>query len=446
MSSDRRSGRRPWSAILGGDFETWQSAAKITAAFLLAPTPRFFVTTFSGPDEAIDALAARLTTVAAELGTLASGRVLAEPILLDRDSPAADVSAMDGYAVRMNDLASDEPVPVVGEVQPGESPPAMPAHGVLRIFTGAVLPPGAEAVVKREDAQEQPTAVRWLPAVRALTAGANIRRQGENGRAGTEALAAGTQLHAASIATAISFGAARALLHHPVRCSVIVTGNELLGVSDSPQPWQLRDSNGPTVAAMLSEHPWLRLEQQARCGDDRQHLHTQLAEALQHSDAVILTGGVSKGDYDHVPGVITDVGGEIIFHRLPIRPGQPILGAVTAGGQLILGLPGNPVSAACGMLRFGLPLLRKLSGNQQWQSRPLSVLVQNPGEKTLPLHWMRLARLTRPSGVTGAIAAELVASQGSGDLVALGASDGFIEQPPGAAGAGPWPFYRWRHD
>src|SRR5690606_13914811 len=103
-----------------------------------------------------------------------------------------------------------------------------------------------------------------------LAAGANIRRQGENGRAGSPALPAGTQLHAASIATAISFGAARVLLHRPVGCSIIVTGNELLGADDSPQPWQLRDSNGPTVAAMVAAKPWLRLEQQTRCGDERE--------------------------------------------------------------------------------------------------------------------------------------------------------------------------------
>ncbi len=399
--------------------------------------------TFFGPDEAIDALAARLTAVEAELGALASGRVLAQPILLDRDSPAADVSAMDGYAVRMSDLASEQPLPVAGEIQAGQPPIAMPAHGVLRIFTGALVPPEAEAVVKREDTLEQPTEVRWTDAARTLAAGANIRRQGENGRAGSQALPAGTQLHAASIATAISFGAARVLLHRPVRCSVIVTGNELLGTDDSPQPWQLRDSNGPTVAAMIADKPWLRLEQQTRCGDDREQLRAQLAEVLQRSDAVILTGGVSKGDYDYVPAVIAETGGEIIFHRLPIRPGQPILGAVTSRGQLILGLPGNPVSAACGMLRIGLPLLRKLSGNQHWKSRPLSVLVQNPGDKTLPLHWMRLVRLTNTASESGTVEAELVASQGSGDLVALGASDGFVEQPPGTLGPGPWPFYRW---
>jgi len=401
------------------------------------------VTTFSGPDEAIAALAACLTTVESGLEPLASGRVLAQPVLLDRDSPAADVSAMDGYAVRMRDLASDQAVPVVGEIQPGQSPPAMLAHGVLRIFTGALVPAEAEAVVKREDAQELPTEVRWTPAARTLAPGANIRRQGENGRAGAQALPAGTLLHAASIATAISFGAARVLLHRPVRCAVIVTGNELLGAEDSPQPWQLRDSNGPTVAAMITGQPWLQLEQQIRCGDDPQQLQTQLAAALQRSDAVILTGGVSKGDYDYVPAAIAEAGGEIRFHRLPIRPGQPILGAATASGKLILGLPGNPVSAACGMLRFGLPLLRKLGGHQYWQSRPLSVRLANPGDKTLPLHWMRLVRLQGTAGESGAVEAELIASQGSGDLVALGISDGFIEQPPGAVGAGPWPCYRW---
>lgn len=398
---------------------------------------------FTNPDAALDALAARLGVVEAESIALAAGRVLAQPVLADRDSPAADVSAMDGYAVRMSDLSRRDAVAVAGEVQAGQPPGEMPEHAVLRIFTGAVLPPGAEAVVKREDTQERPAAVLWSDAARELAAGTNIRRQGENGRCGSQVIAGGVELNAASVASAISFGAANVSARRPVRCAVMVTGNELLGPQDIPQPWQLRDSNGPTVAAMISDKPWLHLQHQTRCGDHREELRAMLSGALQQSDAVILTGGVSKGDYDHVPAVVAEVGGEIVFHRLPIRPGQPILGAVTQRGQLIIGLPGNPVSAACGMLRMAIPLLRKLSGQRNWKARPLSVVLENSGDKTLPLHWMRLVRLSETPASGGSVHVELVPSKGSGDLVALGTSDGFIEQPPGAVGPGPWPFYRW---
>lgn len=396
---------------------------------------------FSSPDAALDALADRLATVTAETAPLTAGRVLAEGVVADRDSPAADVSAMDGYAARMADLAREGPVAVAAEVQPGQPPPAMPVGAVLRIFTGAVVPAGADVVVKREDTQEQPAAVLWTAAARKLTAGANIRRRGENACAGSEVIPTGTELNAAALAAAFSFGAVNIAVRTPVRCGIIVTGNELLGAEDAPQAWQLRDSNGPTVAAMIRDKPSMHLQHQVRCGDDRKALLATLTDLLRQSDAVILTGGVSKGDYDYVPGVIAEVGAEIIFHRLPIRPGQPILGAVTPSGQLILGLPGNPVSAACGMLMMGVPLLRKISGNRNWRLRPLGVMLRDPGAATLPLHWMRLVQLVDGDGQCAE--ARLVASQGSGDLVALAASDGFIHLPPGASGAGPWPFYRW---
>jgi molybdopterin molybdotransferase len=400
------------------------------------------VNRFSDPDSALRALAQRLACVDTEIAPLSALRVLAEPILADRDSPAADVSAMDGYALRMSDLARDQWIDVAGEIQPGEPAPELPVGAVVRIFTGAVVPSQAQAVIKREDTSEQPAAVRWTERAATLQAGANIRRRGENAVAGSEVIPAGTLLSAASVAAAVNFGVSQASVHRAVRCSAIVTGNELLGAADSPEPWQLRDSNGPTIAAMIADKPWLLLSSQTRCGDDRQRLTETLMRSLQQSDAVILTGGVSKGDYDFVPDVIRQAGGEIIFHGLPIRPGQPILGAVTPRGQLILGLPGNPVSAACGMLRIGVPLLKKLSGNRQWQPQPAGVILRGDDDKTLPLHWMRLVRLIGGDD-RGCAEAQLVRSMGSGDLVALAASDGFIQQPPGGSGAGPWPFFRW---
>jgi len=394
-------------------------------------------------DDAIESVAARLALVSHKLIAPSSGRVLSAPIVADRDSPAADVSAMDGYAMRMVDLSDRDRVPVVGEVQPGTAPVELTPGTALRIFTGAVIPVGAELVVKREDTIESPAQVAWSAAARQLPAGANIRRQGENGRCGDPILAPGTMLTAASIAAAVNFGASQVSVFSRVQCSVIVTGNELLDVSEAPAAWQIRDSNGPTVAAMIDDHAWLRLAGQMRCADDRDELRTKLAAAIANSDAVILTGGVSKGDYDHVPEVIASVGGEIVFHRLPIRPGQPVLGAVTTSGKLILGLPGNPVSTACCMQRIGMPLLRRMGGHRSWRTEPMHVTVENADDKTLPLVWMRLVRSIGYDYESGTNRVQYVASQGSGDLVALGNSDGFVELPPRSSGAGPWPLYPW---
>ncbi|HBJ35629.1 MAG TPA: molybdopterin molybdenumtransferase MoeA [Planctomycetaceae bacterium] len=396
-------------------------------------------------DNAIDSLTERLSRVDCQTTAPSSGRALSTPIAADRDSPAADVSAMDGYAVRIRDLSDGGPdrVPIAGEVQPGTAPVQLPPGAALRIFTGAVIPMGAELVVKREDTIETPTEVAWSDAARRLPLGANIRRQGENGRCGDSILPSGTVLTAASIAAAVNFGASQVSVFSRVKCSVIVTGNELLDVSATPQPWQIRDSNGPTVAAMINGHAWLQLAHSMRCGDDRDELKVKLATAIADSDAVILTGGVSKGDYDHVPEVIASLGGEILFHRLPIRPGQPVLGAVTSSGKLILGLPGNPVSTACCMQRIGMPLLRRMGGHTDWRAQPSHVTVDNADDKTLPLVWMRLVRSIGYDAKSGTNRVEYVRSQGSGDLVALGTSDGFVELPPGSKGPGPWPFYHW---
>ncbi len=162
-----------------------------------------------------------------------------------------------------------------------------------------------------------------------------------------------------------------------------------------------------------------------------------LADQLERCDAVILTGGVSMGDYDFVPDVVQKVGGEIVFHGLPVRPGKPILAAATSDGKLILGLPGNPVSATVGCHRFALPLLAKIGGQSDWNPPCPVVRLDQAGQKTIPLHWMRLVRLT-DNGV-----AVPIASQGSGDLVSLGQSTGYVELPPGGGGEGPWPYRAW---
>ncbi len=385
---------------------------------------------FEDPDLALIALAERLRIVDTEQRAAAVDRVLAHAVLADRDSPAADVSAMDGFAVRMEMLQSSA-CKVVGAAQAGAPPIDMPRNGCVSIFTGALVPTGADAVVIREDTDEsQAGQVTWLDRAKQVQAGANIRRRGENGKQGEPVLEAGTRVTAAALSAIHFFGAQTVSLYRPVRVAVIVTGNELLGIESQPQPWQIRDSNGAVVAGACARHAWLDCLQVTRCDDDLDSLSAALEQALQMADAVILTGGVSKGDYDHVPAAITRCGCETVFHRLPIRPARPILGAVSPQGQLVLGLPGNPVSAAVGMTKFGLPLLAKMSGSALWRSRPLPVTLTNPSPATLPLHWYRLVK----QDSSGAM--ELVKTQGSGDIVSLATSDGFIHQAPEHSGPG----------
>ncbi len=197
----------------------------------------------------------------------------------------------------------------------------------------------------------------WLDRAKPVQPGANIRRRGENGKQGEQVLGAGTRLTAAAISAIHFFGAQTVSLYQPVRVSVIVTGNELLGIESRPEPWQIRDSNGAVVAGACARHAWIDCTQVTRCEDDLDSLYAALESALQSSDAVILTGGVCRREITMFPAAIARCGCQTIFHRLPIRPARPILGAVSQAGQLVLGLPGNPVSAAVGMTRFVYPCL-----------------------------------------------------------------------------------------
>ncbi len=393
---------------------------------------------FAAPRDALDALLARIEPLGSENvpWSEASGRVLAEAVVADRDSPSCDVSAMDGYALRRADLARGV-LPVAGEAAIGRPPPPLPEGQALRIFTGGPVPSDADAVVRREDTDEHPDHVRVAPDLR-VAQGANIRRRGENVRAGTRVVEAGALLDPAGVTALVSFGVARPSVHRRVRVGVLVTGDELRDVEADVEPWELRDSNGPALRALLSARPWLVLEAVERVADDLRATTDAVEALLERCDALLLTGGVSMGDHDHVPDAVRKAGGEVVFHRLPIRPGKPLLTALGPRGQVILGLPGNPVSVMVTGRRFGLPALGRRAGlTDAERPRPVVELV-DPDARTLGLWWYRIVQ-RRQDG-----RARLVPNQGSGDLVAAARSDGFVEIPPGQASAGLRPFWTWR--
>ena len=394
---------------------------------------------FESPDEALRALSVELQTVGIEpLETHHTGRILANPVVADRDSPAADVSAMDGYAVRLTHVESKQVLPVVGESIAGSPAPEMPDEGVIRIFTGAIVPAGSDAVIKREDTEEFETEIRLRAETGTLSQGQHIRRAGENAVKGCTVLERGIEITAAHKATMANFGCSATDVYKPVRVTILTTGDEVDNFHDeAPLPWQLRNSNRESIATLLSSKPWISVVSVEHCVDDRDLLRDTLARCLQTSDAILMTGGVSMGDYDYVPDVIQEIGGKVIFHGLPIRPGKPVLGAATETGKLLMGLPGNPVSATIGCQRLAIPLLAHMAGKKSWLPYVAKVQIQNSGNQTIALHWLRLVRLTS-HGV-----AEPVISQGSGDLVSLGNSDGFVEIPSGLGGEGPWPYYSW---
>ncbi len=384
---------------------------------------------------AINSLAKHLSTVPDEHIAIDEclGRVLAEPLCADRDSPALDVSAMDGYAVRLEDLGSDSMV-IQATAPAGQPPVALNAGEAIRIFTGAPIPWNANCVVRREDAIESADRVSFSVPTSTLSYGQNIRPRGENTRGGAVVIPAGNPISAANIAAVAGFGLPKFKMRRKVRVTILNTGDELAQPGQRVEEWQIRDSNGPTLEAWLKSLPWAEMCMRQCVEDTFGAVCTALSQQAD-CDAVILTGGVSMGDADFVPSAIEHIGGQVAFHRLPIRPGKPVLGA-SLNGKLLLGLPGNPVSVAVTSRVFGEPLLRKLAGIAQPKPRPL-VALSNPDDKQVDLIWFR------PVGINGRGEVELVASQGSGDFVSLSHSCGFVEIPPRRSGAGPFRLTMW---
>ncbi len=386
---------------------------------------------------AIGKLAERLHSVGAESCSTeqAYGRVLSEPLLADRDSPAIDVSAMDGYAIRLSDLKG-EALPVAAIAAAGSAPKSLPHGAAIQIFTGAAVPPEADCVIRREDTIELPGQVKIEILIESLYSGLNIRRRGENSKAGDLVLPQGTILNAPSMGAVATFGRAKVMVQRRVRVVVLNTGDELANIGEEVKPWQIRDSNGPLLETWLRQMPWIDFVCRKHVGDTLELVESAIETHLANADAILLTGGVSMGDTDFVPEAIARLGGQVAFHRLPIRPGRPVLGA-SLHGKLLLGLPGNPVSVAVTSRVIGLPLLRKLAGITPIEEPLKRCLLSEADDKALSLVWFRLVKIDHSSNV------KLIGSQGSGDLVSLSLSDGFVEVPAGEGGNGPWPVRWW---
>ena len=379
----------------------------------------------------------------------ATGRILARPILNFRDSPALDISAMDGYAFRYSELqnrllrpdsdqaqAGGDCFEVTGVAAAGARRLVLSPDKAIRIFTGGVVPQGADVVIPRERCREESDRVWVTIPLDQIPLGWNIRRQGENAKQDEVGLQAGCCIDGPRMSSIVSMNReAQIDVSRKVRVTIINTGDELMGMDSPIEAWQIRDSNGPLLESMLRACPWIEWNR-VSARDDLSEIQSRLKEALDVSDAVLLTGGVSMGDTDHVPAAVRHCGAEVIFHRLAIRPGAPVLGAVGSEGQLIMGLPGNPVSVAVTFRRLGLELLdrmaRRVSGRRKWK-----IQVVGSDSKTLGLVWYRLVQIQADG------TALLLANQGSGDIRSLGLSDGFIEVPPGSLSQGMFAFYDW---
>lgn len=303
------------------------------------------------------ALASPLPPVELEIAETA-GHYLHAPLNARRTQPAADLSAMDGYAVAKSHHAGSWRV--VGESSAGCAFPGVLEVGeAVRIFTGAIIPGNAERVIIQEDAQLEGDLVKASDAT-ILSTGLNIRQAGTDFNEGDEILAAGTCLQAGQIALAAMAGHGTATVGRWPRIAIVATGDELIDAGLPCRIDQIPCSNSPMLRAMLSTLP-CKVTDAGILRDDLSSLKDGLVNLTHHADIIVTTGGASVGDHDLVQAALLDIGAEMDFWRVAMRPGKPLM-AGKVGSKIVLGLPGNPSSAFVTAFLFLLPLIRHLAG------------------------------------------------------------------------------------
>ena len=324
----------------------------------------------------------------------ALGRVFAQDVVAQASLPPFDNSAMDGFALASggNRLTAGCEFTVVGSQAAGDGhcdDDAPRENESCEIMTGASLPRGLDAVVPVEqvtvmarDADERPSRIRLLIDV---MPGAHVRLRGQDVAEGDCVVRAGSRHDAATHMLLASLGIEAPTMHAPVPAALIATGRELVDDPRQPlAPGQIRNSNGPFLAVRLAE-AGARVVHQETVGDDAAAFTAALERGLAAGAQIVLsTGAVSMGRHDFVPDALRALGATIVFHKVAIRPGKPVLFARLRGGQLYFGLPGNPVSSAVGMRFFVEPALRKLLG--QRTERALRLPLAEPVKKKMGLH------------------------------------------------------------
>ena len=366
----------------------------------------------------------------------AFGRTLARDLVAKRTQPPFANSAMDGYAVRAGDCALPlAKLKIIGESAAGRAfAGTLGAGQAIRIFTGAPIPEGADAVVIQEDTQREGDTVAVAAAAKP---GDNIRPAGLDFAEGAVLLRAGTRLTPRGVALA-------AAAHHPdlwvrrrPRVAILATGDELVAPGEKLGPSQIVASNNYFIAGLVEACGGAPLDLGIAI-DERASLAAKIAAAREaRADVLVTLGGASVGDYDLVQKALTDAGMELGFWRIAMRPGKPLMHGRLAGLR-VLGLPGNPTSSAvCGVL-FLRPLLRALLGDPTASDDP-----SEPARLAAPLpangvrqDYMR-ARLTRDAD--GRWLATALPDQDSSLVKMLALADGLIVRPigvpPAPAGA-----------
>jgi molybdopterin molybdotransferase len=386
---------------------------------------------FGGPmmsvDEAVAIIAGRVKAVD-EVETVpleeADGRILADGISASLALPPFTNSAVDGYAVRSEDLPLEEEAafPVSGRIQAGTSPQAAvkPGHA-FRIFTGAPMPEGAGTVFMQEDVRVDETGKVILPA--GLRPGANVRPVGEDVPLGTAALERGLRLRPQDVALAAAFGLTHVEVRRRIRVAVFSTGNELVSPGHLRKPAQLFDSNRLMLLAML-KRLGCEVSDLGILRDERTALAQGLKKVAGAHDLILTSGGVSTGEEDHVKAAVEEAG-KLVLWRMAIKPGRPVAMGII-GGTPLIGLPGNPVASFVTFVHVVRPTVLALSGAKPQPLMPTPVRAAFTYKKKIGRREYVRVNLRKVSEGVGLEAVKFP-REGAGLLSSLVDTDGLVE-------------------
>lgn len=356
----------------------------------------------------------------------AMGLVLARDLTATLDLPPADNSAMDGYALRHADYRDGVRLPIDQVVYAGHAPQPLKAGHAARLFTGSLMPPGADTVVMQEDTREADGHVEITHAPRP---GQHVRRRGEDTASGSALLSAGTPIGPAQIALLASQGIARVTVHPAVRVGILTTGDELVAPGEARGAHQIYNSNGAMLAALV-ENMGARAAQVLHASDDDAALASAFQALARDCDLIVSIGGVSVGDKDRVKPVLESLGASLDLWRVRMKPGKPVAMAHVDGKPVVC-LPGNPVSAFAVFAVLVSPLLRRMQGRNALfpQVSMLTLRTAEPRQDSRE-EFLRVRRVVNAGGV-----GELQAydKQGSGVVSSLPWATGLARIPAGQA-------------
>ena len=353
-----------------------------------------------------------------------SGRVLAESVFAERDYPPFNRVTMDGIGIKYNSYENGQKsFKIAGTHPAGAKPPILACiESCYEVMTGSVCPEGVDCVIPVELIKVENGVATIVEESPNISQDWNVHQQGSDCKAGKELLKSGLLLDSTSVAVAASEGKEVLKVYKRPRIAVVSSGDELVGLGEDPKPWQIRRSNSYAIASELEK---LKLGEVEifHIVDDKEDIAKTVGAILEDFDSVILSGAVSKGKFDFIPGVLEELKVEKLFHHVSQRPGKPFWFGTTKEGKPVFALPGNPVSAVTGFRRYIIPCILKSLGIDSLK-RKVKLSAEFSFKKKFT--YFLPVKVQFNSAV---FEAQPHPVNGSGDFSALALTDGFVELP-----------------